>query len=458
MGASLNALRLANALATMASDARPDAQWVLVCSYGAEALRLQRPHGAGPGHSSKAERLRARADLWTAAVAERGAETPAVAAAAPGADDAKNAACMFEGLALLEPGQTWDPLLSRIAWSQFAQKQREYYHRAEDAYTVKVLRTWRALAPAQIFFRDGRRGMTRVQLREANMVFRPWTSLGDAPLSPADGSGGESPGQQILVADVVGGVAAAARLLALQLPSPVVRGLLDPSRRCGSGGGSEAVALARWCRPRLAWPTFPPARWAKAAAGLHDAVVEHFLHEDSTRKVRDLADATAEWSPAILAAAPQHEERQCRSKLIAAVQLLDKLGAAAHQPEERRRYRRWDSHSLIKLFRAASLLKDMSHLSHIIRCLQSCSLATSSPGAAPKDQQGAHVPGTSTLKRMAFHVDVAAMLYEKRCKAAQVAAAGPATRQLQRPWAIYGWADASPQGWDPDKTLNPKKP
>lgn len=138
-------------------------------------------------------------------------------------------------------------------------------------------------------------------------------------------------------------------------------------------------------------------------------------------------------------AAEPGQEHERRAKLLAAVQLLDKLGAA-HQPEDRRR--RWDSHSLIKLFRAASLLKDMSNLSHIIRCLQSSALATSAPSAAPRDQRAAHVPGTSTLKRMAFHKDVAAMLHEKRRKAAGVAEA-VATR---KPFAIYGWADASPQG------------
>jgi hypothetical protein len=146
-----------------------------------------------------------------------------------------------------------------------------------------------------------------------------------------------------------------------------------------------------------------------------------------------------------VAAEPSHVQRKTRADIVSGIQLLDRLGTKHEEEQQLQRRRQWDSQTLIQLFRVACMLKDMSHVSLVIRCLRSTTLLSAGlrqptagmvgAGADQDSAKEAGVPGKSTIKRMAFHIDVAAMLLEKRKKESR-----------QNQLAYYGWADASPQG------------
>ena len=104
----------------------------------------------------------------------------------------------------------------------------------------------------------------------------------------------------------------------------------------------------------------------------------------------------------------------------------------------------WSSEALLLYFRAAHLLKDGSKLPVAINLLSAaaaaeCRASISREQLLPADASrwpvsGRCGPGRSTLRRLAFAVDVAAMMLEKRIRARLPSQ------------ATYGWADSSPQG------------
>ena len=142
-------------------------RWALICSYGSQALRLnlnQPPaHAADTAGDGAAaapppqQRLRAHAAEWRQAEVSSSVD-----------NGSYNSSCILAGLALLAPGSIWGPLMSRLAWSEFAQRQRRYYHKAEDSYTCKVLRFLPMASKQEIYFRVGWRGTRKkVHLRES---------------------------------------------------------------------------------------------------------------------------------------------------------------------------------------------------------------------------------------------------------------------------------------------------
>ena len=430
--------------------------WVWICSFPSNALRLTKsaaeprfatetssvaePGSAaeprsdsGAGLPSKKLQSRRQRVWWT--VSEEIIDTGCLLGSPAEDTSLTTVECTVVGVARVSPGMAWDGPLT--LWPAVAVTQRKYFQQARDAYYVTVLEAHAIKDPTQLYHRRSsyRGQIAKIQLRPQSMLFEPYDGVSGAERLAC-------PAMTDTVAALVGGTAAVADMLAVQLAKPFADMVLG-------GSCQQIVFLSRW--NKLPWKSFPAAGWSSAMSGLHDppALNIHAAEVPEQKQLDNIARCLAKWTPAILAASPA-DWRLVREEIESLVVWLEGASAAARRrclenaAGSAAEPRVWSSEALLLYFRAAHLLKDGSKLPVAINLLSAaaaaeCRASTSREQLLPADASrwpvsGRCGPGRSTLRRLAFAVDVAAMMLEKRIRARLPSQ------------ATYGWADSSPQG------------
>ena len=321
--------------------------------------------------------------------------------------------CLALGLALVEPGGVWDGPLS--PWPEGAAMQRMYHQQATDAYTAEVVSVGKNPRAQPLFLRrDGARGLeVAINLSPSSMVFQPSGQKRLEALLSLPGPGHEHP----------------LPLYAVQFPMPVAELLLNQTI-------SHAVLLARWTR---LWPDFPSPDWHPRPPDARPPV--DLSSYAITRRAAALATKLVSWAPAILDSFIGDSQRAATEKQELEHEVLWLRALAGQSHPTSQPSKRWSSQEAVLFFRAASCLKDLQSLPTVVAALGAAQLASEGhdTGAEPWEE---HVhnkgveraPSASTLRRLSFGIDAAAMLWERTRRSTLSCATS------------YGWADASPQG------------
>ena len=338
---------------------------------------------------------------------------------APHSANAETYRCLALGVALVTQGSVWQGPLS--VWSPGARLQKQYFGNDNASAFAVVQRVHRLREPKELFFRVDDHGRdVKLNISHRSIIFRPVGIKGDEvfahPWPPP--------------------CCRVAGTHAVQVPDVLAKALMD-------GTMKEIVLLPRWT---ALWPNFPPnpveieIDHAPPAGG---AAPENNLPHVSNPQ--QLADQLCKWAPAIVAAHGGSVAAELEKHVI----WLREFAQSHSQPSRGPgKTQRWDSRVALFFFRGAWALRDFDNLPMAIRSMGAATEAAQVPieKSADLERRGLLAPkrgelkdrdpcpSGSTLRKMAFYIDVAAMLWERR------------RRTRFPPVASYGWADSSPQG------------